>query len=164
MAGVSRISRGDLAALFGVRLEDILRDAPERDVVVTDAQGHWAAAWIARVARTGIMDPFANHAFQPGNLITRADLAGAASRVMAVVAATRPELGSRLAERPQIADMAATHLSYPAVSITVALGSCHFWTEGGSWWRNRFRAPKRSRWSPACEHSRAPPADRRWSI
>ena len=122
MAGVSRISRGDLAALFGVRLEDILRDAPERDVVVTDAQGHWAAAWIARVARTGIMDPFANHAFQPGNLITRADLAGAASRVMAVVAATRPELGSRLAERPQIADMAATHLSYPAVSITVALG------------------------------------------
>ena len=68
------------------------------------------------------MDPFANHAVQPGNLITRADLAGAASRVMAVVAATRPELGSRLAERPQIADMAATHLSYPAVSITVALG------------------------------------------
>ena len=122
MPGVSQMSRGDLAALFGIRLEDILREAPERDVVITDAQGHWAAAWIARVARTGIIDPFPNHAFQPSNLITRADLASAVSRVVALITATPPELGSRLSERPQIADMAATHLSYPAVSVAIASG------------------------------------------
>ena len=105
MPGSSEMSRGDLAALLGVRLEDILREAPERDVVITDTQGHWAAAWIAQVARAGVIDPFANHTFQPGTLITRADLAGAVSRVVAVIAARRPEIRPRLAERPQIADM-----------------------------------------------------------
>lgn len=122
MARVGQMSRGDLAALFGIRLEDILREAPERDVVVTDTQGHWAAAWIAQVARAGVVDPFANHTFQPRALITRGDLAGAVSRVVAVIAASRPELGARLAERPQIADMGVAHLSYPAVSIAVASG------------------------------------------
>ncbi len=40
MARVGQMSRGDLAVLFGIGLEDILRDAPERDVVVTDTQGY----------------------------------------------------------------------------------------------------------------------------
>ncbi len=82
----------------------------------------WAAAWITQVARAGIVDPFANHTFQPRALITRGDLAGAVSRVVAVIAAGRPELGARLAERPLIADMGVAHLSYPAVSIAVASG------------------------------------------
>lgn len=136
MAGSRQISRGDLAALIGVRLEDILRDAAERDVVMTDTQGHWAAAWIAQVARAGIMDPFANHTFQPGTPITRADLAGAVSRVVAIVAEGRPELRPRLAERPQIADMAAEHLSYPAVSVAVASGVMPLLDEG------RFQAAR----------------------
>ncbi|MBF8299767.1 MAG: hypothetical protein HW394_137 [Acidobacteria bacterium] len=122
IAGSSQIARGELAALLGVRLEDILRGAPAKDVVITDAQGHWAAAWVVQVARTGVMEPFANHTFQPGARITRADLAGAVSRVVAVIAASRPDVRPRLAQRPQIADVAAGHLSYPAVSVAVASG------------------------------------------
>ena len=122
MAGLGRMTRGDLAALLGVRLEDVLREAQERDMVVTDAQGHWAAAWIAQVARTGVMDPFANHTFQPGAPITRGDLAGAVSRVVAVVAATRPEVSALLAARPAISDMGMAHLGYPAASVAVASG------------------------------------------
>ena len=122
MTASSQISRGDLAALLGIRLEDILREAPERDVVITDTQGQWAAAWIAQVARAGVMNPFANHTFQSGTRITRADLAGAVSRIVAVIAASRPDVRPRLAERPQIADMAEGHLSYPAVSVAVASG------------------------------------------
>ncbi|MSO84044.1 MAG: S-layer homology domain-containing protein, partial [Acidobacteria bacterium] len=91
-------------------------------VVMTDAQGHWAAVWMALVARAGVMDPFANHTFQPGAGITRADLAGAVSRVVALMAAGRPDLDRRLAERPQVADVAAGHLSYPAVAVAVASG------------------------------------------
>ncbi len=122
MAGLGQMSRGDLAALLGVRLEDVLRDAPERDMIVTDAQGHWAAAWIAQIARRGVMDPFANHTFQPGAPITRGDLAGAVSRVVAVTAANRPEVGALLTARPAIADMGLAHLSYPAASVAVASG------------------------------------------
>lgn len=122
IAGSSQITRGELAALVGIRLEDILRGAPVRDEVITDTQGHWAAAWIVQVARAGVMEPFANHTFQPGTRITRADLAGAVSRVVALMAPSRPEVRARLVSRPQIADMAAGHLSYPAVSVAVASG------------------------------------------
>ena len=122
IAGSTQITRGDLAALLGVRLEEILRGAPVREVVITDTQGHWAAAWIVQVVRAGVMEPFANHTFQPDTRITRADLAGAVSRVVALIAASRPDLRPRLAERPPIADMAAGHLSYPAVSVAVASG------------------------------------------
>ncbi|MDA1184119.1 MAG: tetratricopeptide repeat protein [Acidobacteria bacterium] len=122
IAGLERVSRGDLAALLGVRLEDVLRDAPVRDMVVTDTQGHWAATWIAQVARRGVMDPFPNHTFQPDAPITRGDLAGAVRRVVAVAAANRPDLAALLAARPAIADMAPAHLSYPAASVAVASG------------------------------------------
>ena len=123
IAGSDQITLGDLAALTGVRLEDILHAAPVREVVITDAQGHWAASWIAQVTRAGVMDPFANHTFQPGTPVTRADLAAAVSRIVTLMAASRPGLRPRLAERPQIADMAAGHLSYPAVSVAVASGA-----------------------------------------
>ena len=41
---------------------------------------------------------------------------------MTLVAADRPALRARLAERPAIADMAPGHLSYPAASVAVASG------------------------------------------
>lgn len=122
IAGSNQVTLGDLAALTGIRLEEILRAAPVREVVITDTQGHWAASWIAQVARAGIMDPLANHTFQPSTRATRADLAGMVGRVVALMAASRPDLRSRLAEHPRIADMAEGHLRYPAVSVAVASG------------------------------------------
>lgn len=122
IAEVSQISRGELAALIGVRLEDVVRAARPREVVITDAQGHWAADWIIQVARSGIIDPYANHTFQPGDRVTRGDLAAAVSRVVMLLAADRPDLRARLADRPQITDMAPGHLSYPAASVAVASG------------------------------------------
>jgi tetratricopeptide (TPR) repeat protein len=116
------ITRGELAVLVGVRLEDLLRGVPAREVVTTDTQGHWAADWIAQVARAGVMEPFANHTFQPANPINRGDLAAAVSRVATLIAARRPELRSRLADRVPITDMPAGHLSYPAASVAVSLG------------------------------------------
>ena len=47
----AQITRGDLAALIGVRLEPMLRAAPRAQVVVTDTRGDWAAPWIARSRR-----------------------------------------------------------------------------------------------------------------
>jgi tetratricopeptide (TPR) repeat protein len=117
-----QITRGDLAALIAVRLADVVRMAPPREVVTTDTAGHWAAAWIADVARAGVIEPFENHTFQPRTRIRRADLATAASRVITLIAASRPELRARLTERPRIADMAAGHLNYPAASVVVATG------------------------------------------
>jgi tetratricopeptide (TPR) repeat protein len=120
--GSKQITRGDLAALIGVRLDQALGEAPPREIVMTDVDRHWAASWIAQVARAGVIEPFANHTFQPRASVTRADLAGAVSRLVALLAARRPELRPHLTERPRIADMPAAHLSYPAAAVAVASG------------------------------------------
>jgi tetratricopeptide (TPR) repeat protein len=118
----SPITRGELAALIGVHFEALLARAPVRQVVITDTAGHWAADWITRVARAGIIDPFENHTFQPRTPVRRGDLALAVSRIVSVLAAGDPELRARIAARPSISDMSTGHLSYPAASIAVASG------------------------------------------
>jgi len=116
------ITRGDLAALIGLRFEDLLRAAPVTPVVTTDTAGHWAAAWISQVVATGVMPAFDNHTFQPGTALRRVDLAEAVSAVLRLLARTRPALQARMAARPTIADMSASHLNYPAVATAVSAG------------------------------------------
>jgi tetratricopeptide (TPR) repeat protein len=122
IAGAAQVRRGDLAALIGIRLERLLASAPPQQVVITDTAGHWAGTWIAQVARAGVMDPFENHTFQPGLVIRRGDLATAVRRLVALAAATNSALRTRLAQKPTIADMAPTHLVYPAAADAVASG------------------------------------------
>lgn len=117
-----QITRGDLAALIGIRLEGLLKTVRPRQVVITDTRGHWAAPWITEVARAGIMDPFENHTFQPRLRIRRGDLAAATSRILGVLASRDPALRKRLAERPKFADMGTGHLSYQAAAASVAAG------------------------------------------
>ncbi|MGH9348480.1 MAG: tetratricopeptide repeat protein [Vicinamibacterales bacterium] len=119
-----QITRGDLAALIGIRLEPLLQRAPERQVVVTDARNHWAAPWIGQVARAGVLEPFPNHTFQPRGRIRRGDLAAAVSRLVLLAAGDRTDRRDAwISARPAIADMAPGHLSYPDVSVAVASGA-----------------------------------------
>jgi tetratricopeptide (TPR) repeat protein len=122
IAAADRITRGELAALIGIRLEGVLAAAPAREVVMTDVRGHWAERWITQVARTGVLEPFPNHTFQPRTQVRRADLATAVSRLVAIMAADNPSLRPHLTARPTIADMPAGHLNYPAASVAVASG------------------------------------------
>jgi len=119
----AQITRGDLAALIGVRLAGLLgstRDA----VLITDIRGHWASAWIVSVARAGAMDAFANHTFQPRAAVRRAELAQVVTRLLVKAAETapgqpRPWLSARL----KFPDLAPGHLAYPAASAAVASGA-----------------------------------------
>jgi hypothetical protein len=132
----TRVTRGDLAALIGVRLEATLRQAPEQQVVVTDADRHWAAPWIGPVARTGILDAYENHTFQPSAPLRRAELAEAVRELVTLLARQSPELRVRLAERPRIADMSTGHLSYLDAVAAVASGVLPL-TEQGRFEPNR---------------------------
>jgi Tfp pilus assembly protein PilF len=122
VASAPQVTRGDLAALIGVRFERLLAAAPQRQLVVTDVAGHWAAPWITAVARAGVIEPFENHTFQPRAAVRRGDLAAAVSRLLAIIAADDPALRKRLAAQPKIVDMSAGHLSYAAASAAVASG------------------------------------------
>jgi tetratricopeptide (TPR) repeat protein len=119
-----QITRGDLAALIGVRLASLLQASRPRDVgVMTDIRNHWAETWILAVTRAGVLDPFANHTFQPRTVVRRVDFAQAMTRLLAKVAVVSPAQARAWTNaRGRFTDIAAGHLAYPAASTAVAAG------------------------------------------
>jgi tetratricopeptide (TPR) repeat protein len=107
------LTRGQLAALVGVRLERVLQGVQRQAaVVVTDTRGHWASRWILDVVRVGVMDPYPNHAFEPNGIVRRGELAQAVVRVLGMIAAEQPGLSAKWREtHPKIADVSAGNLS-----------------------------------------------------
>jgi len=123
ISGMPAISRADLAALLGVRLDSVLSAVRPRQVVITDVRGHWAQPWIMSVARAGVMEPLPNYNFEPSSRLNHADFAQVINRALQLVAARRPELASKWqGARLQIRDVPQGHLAYPAVSAAVASG------------------------------------------
>jgi len=121
----AQITRADLAALIGIRLGSLLQGGPRSGdaALITDVRNNWAATWIMSVARAGVMDPFANHAFQPRTVVRRIDLAQALARLLARVAAQNPARAKAWeSARVRFSDLSPGHLAYPAASVAVAAG------------------------------------------
>jgi len=118
------VTRAQLAALLGVRLDDLLRRARgSNPVLMTDVRGSWAAPWILSVTRAGVMEAFPNHTFQPAGLVHRGDLAQAASRVLALIGAEKPRVAAKWRDpHPRFSDVGPTHLSYEAAARAVSAG------------------------------------------
>ncbi len=119
-----QITRADLAALIGVRLAPLLGGPRSRDAaLITDVRGSWAATWIVAVARAGVMEPYANHAFQPRGVVRRVDLAQAVARLLPKIAALHPDQHPAWENaRLKFSDLAPGHLAHPAASMAVAAG------------------------------------------
>jgi tetratricopeptide (TPR) repeat protein len=120
----ANVSREQLAALVGVRLDNLFKRAQRQNaVVITDTRTSWAGPWIQTVTRAGVMEVYPNHTFQPSAVVRRGDLAETASRVLSLIAAEKPALATtwRNAKR-QFADVPAAHLGYPAAALTVEAG------------------------------------------
>ncbi|MCX6539190.1 MAG: tetratricopeptide repeat protein [Acidobacteria bacterium] len=114
-----QVTRGDLAALVGIRLQGLLaagRRGPT--VVATDVRGHWASTWIMAVTRANVMEVYANHTFQPAGAVRRVDMAQVVARLVAMIA---PGFG-KSSMHPTITDVPADHLSYPDVAVSVSSG------------------------------------------
>jgi tetratricopeptide (TPR) repeat protein len=124
IASARSITRGDLAALIGVRLAPLLEAARPREVgVMTDIRQHWAEPWILAVTRAGILDPFANHTFQPGTVVRRVEFAQAVTRLLNQIAVIAPGQARRWANaRGRFPDITSGHLAYPAASVATAAG------------------------------------------
>lgn len=120
----AQITRGELAALIGTRLAPLLEGDRSADAaLITDVRSHWAATWIMAVARAGVMEPFANHAFQPRAIVHRSELAQAVARLLDRIAAQHPgRTDAWQSARLKFSDMAPSHLAYAAASAAVASG------------------------------------------
>ncbi len=124
IAGRERLTRGELAALLGVRFEPLLQTVTAAATgPMTDTSRHWAQPWILTVARARVMEAFPNHTFQPGAPVRRGDLARAATAVLALVAQRDPALGRNwMTARQKFSDLDPRNLYYPAASVAVAAG------------------------------------------
>jgi tetratricopeptide (TPR) repeat protein len=118
------VTRAQLAALFGVRLEDLLKRAPRSNsIVITDTRGSWAAPWILQTARAGIMEVYPNHTFQPNAVVRRGELAQAVSQALSLIATTNPRVAAVLrSARGRFPDVPPGHPSYHAASVAVESG------------------------------------------
>jgi tetratricopeptide (TPR) repeat protein len=72
--GAPFVSREDVAALIAVKFRDVL-ERPAKPPIIVDIATSWAAPFIIRTAALGIMDVYVNHAFEPKNVVSRAELA-----------------------------------------------------------------------------------------
>jgi len=118
-----RVTRADLAALVGVRLESLVARAAPRQVVITDVRNNWAQQWITAVVRAGIMDTLPNYEFDPQTVVRRIDLARTVSRLLTLVDGVKPGIARKWENaRVTVSDVPPGHLSYPAVSVAVASG------------------------------------------
>jgi Tfp pilus assembly protein PilF len=118
--GAPQITRGDLAALIGVRLGPVLRQSRDA-VVVTDLRTHWAGTWINDVVRAGVMQAYENHTFQPRAPVDRADLAAIVARLLADIV-PRERIGQWRAAAIRFPDVPSGHMAYQEASVAVASG------------------------------------------
>jgi len=125
LPAAATVTRAQVAALIGVRLEAVLAAAPRRITeVATDVRGHWAAAWIIPVTQAGVMEIFPNHTFQPAGLVRRGDLARIVYELLSLASIGRPNDMARWnAAAPRFSDLPTTHLVYRAAAAAVAAGA-----------------------------------------
>ena len=69
------VSREDVAALIGVKFKDVLKTPSARPPIIVDIATSWASRFIIRTASLGILEVYANHAFEPKKIVTRAEMA-----------------------------------------------------------------------------------------
>jgi tetratricopeptide (TPR) repeat protein len=126
------ITRGDLAALIGLRLQPLLASVAAQPAVITDTRNYWAESWINETASAGVMDVFENHTFQPRTIVRRSDLAQAVSRLLKIVASRQPQLLKDWQSRQQkMSDVGVSNLNYADASLSVSAGILPL-LEGGS--------------------------------
>jgi tetratricopeptide (TPR) repeat protein len=117
------LTRGDLAALVGVRLGPLLQGRPRDVGVMTDVRSWWAEPWILAVVRAGVMEPLPNHTFQPQAVVRRVEFAQVINRLLARVASVAPARARAWQDaRGRFTDLAPGHIAYPAASAAVASG------------------------------------------
>ena len=122
VADATTVTRGQVAALIGTRLEGLVARSPRRlTVVAVDAGGHWAARWIMAVTQAGIMEVLPNHTFQPSASVRRADLAKTVGELLTVAMTSQPDqLAAWQRARPVFVDVSPSNLFYRPAAFAVS--------------------------------------------
>jgi hypothetical protein len=89
------------------------------------------------VARTGVIEAYENHTFQPGALVRRGDLARTVSRLLELARRRDPAIGRAWSvDQIRFADLGPGNLYYRFAALAVASGAMTA-LEGGSFHAGR---------------------------
>ncbi len=117
------VTRGDLAALIGVRFRELLAMVDSRPVIITDTRDHWGGEWVQVVADAKIMHVDAAYRFDPSGPVRRGDLAEIVIETLELIETQGLDYTQSSDVRaPTFTDMSATHLSYGAAQRAVVAG------------------------------------------
>ena len=118
------VTRGELAALVGVRLSSLLSILPrDETILVTDTRGHWADPWIRTVAQTGVMEVFPNHTFEPSRTLRRGELAKVVDSLLTIIRNRFPEnVFNWKNQNIDFSDLLPQNIQYESAAIAVASG------------------------------------------
>ena len=122
IASKTEVTRGELAALIGVRLSDLLLDASGRPVIITDTRDHWSSQWIQAVADAGVMDVDAAYRFLPAVTMRRSELADVVAATLDVIEQQTDSGPLGTSGTRSFSDMRPSHRSYSAAIRAVAAG------------------------------------------
>jgi tetratricopeptide (TPR) repeat protein len=88
----SSVTRGELAALVGIRLDSLLSVLPrDETLLITDTRGHWAEPWVRTISQAGVMEVFLNHTFEPNQILQRGELAKTVESLLVIIGNRFPE-------------------------------------------------------------------------
>jgi len=118
------VTRGEIAALVGVRLTSILSIFPrDETILITDTRGHWADPWVRTVSQTGVMEVFPNHTFEPNRTLRRGELARVVDRLLSVIESRFPEnVFNWKNQNIDFSDLLPRNIQYESAAIAVASG------------------------------------------
>lgn len=119
ISGAPIVSREDIAALIGVKFNDVLPAPSARPPIIVDIATSWASRFIIRTASLGILEVYANHAFEPKKLVTRADMAETLLRLVGYLRGRGIKVIQTFApEKVQVSDVPPEHAYYqPIVQV-----------------------------------------------
>jgi tetratricopeptide (TPR) repeat protein len=110
------ITREQLAILI-VRYFAQVTELRQNPQIVTDTQDSPARSEIQTVAGLGLIEPFANHTFEPATLVTRGDLAVTLARLIRLLS-----LSPSSAPPVPAPDLAPANAQYPEVQLVLGHG------------------------------------------
>src|SRR6185436_16257171 len=84
------ITREQLAGLLARYFPQLL-EFKKNPQIMTDLPDSWAAPAIEAVVGIGLLDPTANHTFQPARTVSRGEFAQVMSRVVRLLGVSQPE-------------------------------------------------------------------------
>ena len=118
------VTRGELAALVGVRLSSLLSVLPrDETILITDTRGHWADPWVRMVAQVGVMEVFANHTFEPSRTLQRGELARVVDSLLDIIEGRFPEKEFGWENQNiDFSDLLPRNIQYESAAIAVASG------------------------------------------